>query len=395
MQFLDAIGLASFWEKIKSWVGKNYLALTGGTVRGALEVKGSFTHIEDDEESQRQVLIDDIGIELSVIDNEDDVTLLTPFGVSSPKFTKNGGTATQVLMANGSIKEVGGKSGIAGLDANGNVPLSQLGNLDTTVAEVVTALPTSNIKRHIYLVKDSDTTNNKYAEYVYTGDVSATYDATKWEKLGDFRADVDLKDYAKKSEAVSYENISVKKVANILDDTKATQQVEVKSVSGGSSKSLIFENASSTMAGFMSSSDKAKLDTISHDSGNFARKDADNYFRGNNIIYEDNYLEFAYFDEENNIHGSSGQIKGSSALVLQITGSTGLALGAGDGINSIFIREDGDVDFTYSPHVADTLYLTNGIIREDLDGSDNEVFNTNGGYTKLEAIPTSVIDALS
>lgn len=91
---------------------------------------------------------------------------------------KTGGTATQVLMADGSVKEVGGKSGIAGLDTNGNVPLANLGNLDTTVAEVVTALPTSNIKRHIYLVKDSDTANNKYAEYVYTGDISAAYDST-------------------------------------------------------------------------------------------------------------------------------------------------------------------------------------------------------------------------
>lgn len=26
MQFLDAIGLASFWEKIKNWVNINYLS---------------------------------------------------------------------------------------------------------------------------------------------------------------------------------------------------------------------------------------------------------------------------------------------------------------------------------------------------------------------------------
>ena len=27
MQFLDAIGLAYFWEKIKNWVNINYLSL--------------------------------------------------------------------------------------------------------------------------------------------------------------------------------------------------------------------------------------------------------------------------------------------------------------------------------------------------------------------------------
>lgn len=36
MQFLDAIGLASFWKKIKNWVNINYLSLTGGTIRGSV-----------------------------------------------------------------------------------------------------------------------------------------------------------------------------------------------------------------------------------------------------------------------------------------------------------------------------------------------------------------------
>lgn len=40
MQFLDAIGLAYFWEKIKSWVGKNYLSLKGGTVTDYVYFKG-------------------------------------------------------------------------------------------------------------------------------------------------------------------------------------------------------------------------------------------------------------------------------------------------------------------------------------------------------------------
>ena len=34
MQFLDAIGLAYFWEKIKTWVGQNYLSLSGGMING-------------------------------------------------------------------------------------------------------------------------------------------------------------------------------------------------------------------------------------------------------------------------------------------------------------------------------------------------------------------------
>ena len=94
--------------------------------------------------------------------------------------------------------EKGKNNGVATLDANGYVPLSQLGNIDTTFAEVVTQLPTSGIKKHIYMMKAGTTGDrNIYVEYIYTGDVSDTYDATKWEKLGEVTTSVDLSGYVK------------------------------------------------------------------------------------------------------------------------------------------------------------------------------------------------------
>ena len=166
MQFLDAIGLASFWKKIKNWVNINYLSLTGGTIRGSV----SFLNEADGGKSIR----------------------IDPSNITNSKYGGN------YLFASGKMIPIGEANGVAGLDSNGCVPLDQLGNLDTTVAEVVTALPTTNIKKHIYLIKDaSGVTQNQYEEYIYTGDTSATYDASKWEKLGDFRATVDLADYAK------------------------------------------------------------------------------------------------------------------------------------------------------------------------------------------------------
>lgn len=94
--------------------------------------------------------------------------------------------------------EKGKANGVATLDANGYVPLSQLGNIDTTFVEVVTQLPTSGIKKHIYMMKAGTTGDrNIYVEYIYTGDVSDTYDATKWEKLGEVTTSVDLSGYAK------------------------------------------------------------------------------------------------------------------------------------------------------------------------------------------------------
>lgn len=94
--------------------------------------------------------------------------------------------------------EKGKANGVATLDGNGYVPLSQLGNIDTTFAEVVTELPTTGIKKHIYMMKTSTTgTKNIYAEYVYTGDVAGAYDASKWEKLGEASTSMDLSGYVK------------------------------------------------------------------------------------------------------------------------------------------------------------------------------------------------------
>lgn len=175
MKFLDSNGLTHFLSKIKNWVNHNYLSLIGGTIRGSV----SFLNEADGGKSIR----------------------IDPSNITNSNYGVN------YLFASGKMIPIGEANGVAGLDSNGCVPLDQLGNLDTTVAEVVTALPTTNIKKHIYLIKDaSSVTQNKYEEYIYTGDTSATYDVSKWEKLGDFRATVDLANYYTKSQVDSIAN---------------------------------------------------------------------------------------------------------------------------------------------------------------------------------------------
>lgn len=247
MQFLDAIGLAYFWEKIKDWANSRFFSKKGGEISP---------------ESGLHYIINGEQLDVSKSGNENGtihIFNVDENGMRAISIVKTGGTATQVLMADGSVKEVGGKSGIAGLDTNGNVPLANLGNLDTTVAEVVTALPTSNIKRHIYLVKDSDTANNKYAEYVYTGDISAAYDSTKWEKLGDFRATVDLADYAKKSETLS----------NLTWEQRGSDLFLSITMGSGNKTSEFMPTASSSGTGAMSNTDKVKLDGIEARANNY------------------------------------------------------------------------------------------------------------------------------
>ena len=262
MKFLDLTGLTYFFNKVKTWIHLNYLSLNdGGTIQGSVDIRGEsgLSINEQDEHSQRYVNISYInGISIGTHydegnRNEDSININQSY-ISAPQFKKTNGKSTQVLIADGSIKEIGAANGVAGLDANGYVPLSQLGNLDTTVAEVVTALPTTNIKKHIYLIRDTDgVTQNQYEEYIYTGDTSATYDASKWEKLGDFRATVDLANYAKKSEAVG--SIDVQNSASAVD-------FECKDINGTRLGYFSLEKASENVAGVMSSADRNKLNGI-------------------------------------------------------------------------------------------------------------------------------------
>lgn len=260
MKFLDEIGLAYFWEKIKDWANSRFFSKEGGEISP---------------ERGLHYIINGEQLDVSISGNENETISIfnvTENGISAKSIVRSGGDATQVLMADGSVKTLNANNGIAGLDANGNVPLSQLGNLDTTVAEVVTALPTTNIKKHIYLIKDtSGVTQNQYKEYIYTGDTSATYDASKWEKLGDFRATVDLADYAKKSEA-----------ANRVNANYAPTSIFIKfiAVDGYDLSSLELFGASSNRAGLMIAPDKNKLDGIADNANNYSLPTASSTIKG-------------------------------------------------------------------------------------------------------------------
>lgn len=96
-------------------------------------------------------------------------------------------------LADAVIKDsVGVPGGVASLDGNGNIPTNQLGNVDVDIFMIVNELPTENIKNNkIYCVKDTTSTdeNNTYIEYAYINNT--------WEKVGEFKADPDLSQYAR------------------------------------------------------------------------------------------------------------------------------------------------------------------------------------------------------
>lgn len=244
MKFLDSNGLTHFWNKIKTFISDNYLSLNGGKIKGIV----NFLNKNDTTEY--------ISIDSSSINNS--------------KYPPH------YLFANGKMVPIGEANGVASLDSEGNIPLRQLRNLDTTVAEVVTALPKTNIKKHIYLIKVSSVTQNQYEEYLYTGDTSAEYDDSKWEKLGDFRATVDLANYAKKTDTVKNISFSTYGSSNtkILKIVKADDTIDYVSIPMTSINGY----------GFMDESDKRKLDGIENNANNYSLPTASSTIKGGIIL---------------------------------------------------------------------------------------------------------------
>lgn len=358
MQFLDAIGLASFWKKIKNWVNINYLSLTGGTIRGSV----SFLNEADGGKSIR----------------------IDPSNITNSKYGVN------YLFASGKMIPIGAANGVAGLDANGNVPLAQLGNLDTTVAEVVTALPTTNIKKHIYLIKDaSGVSQNQYEEYIYTGDTSATYDASKWEKLGDFRATVDLKDYAKKNEAMYS--------ASILHNTNDLH-LSFDDINGDSLATFNINAATGSTAGVMTSKDKKKLDGIVEGANNYSLPTASSTIKGGITLgYSQNGKNYpVVLDNNGKAYVNVPWIDTNTTYDLSPYAKKS------ESINDISITaSDGDVELDcldINDHTITLAYISAASESEAGVMAVEDKRKLNGiasGATADSAIPISVIDALN
>jgi len=178
------------------------------------------------------------------------------------KFLDSAGLATLVGKIKSKLEDKQDKgnyqpAGSYATLVDGKVPLSQLGNIDTTFVEVLTdisKLPTTNIGKHIYLIPDnnaSDQTQNRYAEYVYTGalPISSTnvYNASNWERLGDFQAAVDL------TGCVGKINVGT---------SATTVNINGSNSKGTNISTASIPAASTTAAGVMSASDKSILNKL-------------------------------------------------------------------------------------------------------------------------------------
>lgn len=206
-KFLDEEGLKVLWKRIKADHTSNSDKINAAINKAnalatAIDSKadqsavntlaGGLTEVNRAVDTNRSAINT---VKESVATNKQNITNLT-----------SQLQATNTDLANFKALK-GAANGLATLDTQGHISLDQLANLDTTVYKVLgqnDALPTTNIKSCIYLklIESGNPTgnNNKYAEYVYTGNITGTYDVTKWEKLGEVTASVDLSGYYTKGE---------------------------------------------------------------------------------------------------------------------------------------------------------------------------------------------------
>lgn len=236
-------GCMSYEDKNRLDNVKNtYLPLSGGTLTGTLRLN--------------DINSDENGLD---INNVNGIQSVDQYKVLTPEVWTTNGNSIPLNIANG----------IAKLDQNGNIPLKNLGNIDTQIALVVDKLPTTDIKTNkIYLVRKSKTgEDNAYVEYIYINN--------SWEKLGEYTPSIDLSEYSLKSQTVSQAAFVANSGNTQLQLTnangsKSSVYVPIAETPGVSSSGQLINGQN----GFMSVSDKVKLDGIAESANNYVLKKA-------------------------------------------------------------------------------------------------------------------------
>lgn len=147
------------------------------------------------------------------------------------------------LVSGTNIKTINGAS----ILGSGNL------TIDLSLYNVVTTLPTSGIDENkIYLVISSvEGEANKYTEYIYVN--------SAWEKVGEYKAEVDLSPYAKKTEAVGSATFG----ESTVTEDNITYPLTVTTVSGDkTTANIVIPAATISTAGLMTANNLSKLENI-------------------------------------------------------------------------------------------------------------------------------------
>lgn len=225
VKLLDSTGLARLWAKIKA----SFVSNRGGIINSEVDDGG----LTIQNPGEGYTIFCPQGI-TTYNDDREIVSELAWGDLLLNRIHLKNGTSSQVLIADGSIKTINAANGICGLDANGRIPLAQLGNLDTSLFKLVTSLPSSGESNKIYIVKDGSDANDVYQEYYYTNGA--------WEKIGTHAVKVDLTPYAKTTDVNTALSGKVDKVRGkglSTNDFTAGYKSKLDGIADGANKTIV------------------------------------------------------------------------------------------------------------------------------------------------------------
>ncbi len=236
VKLLDSTGLTQLWNKIK-------LSFVRNDGPSTIEVDSDSTGLEVENFGSASTMLTAEGlVSYKDTDGKSNIVAFLQYGSLQIKhISVFGGSSSQVLIADGSIKTINAANGICGLDANGRIPIAQLGNLDTSLFKLVTSLPSSGESNKIYIVKDGSDANDVYQEYYYTNGA--------WEKIGTHAVKVDLTPYAKKTDVNTALSGKVDKVSGkglSTNDFTAGYKSKLDGIANGANKTIVDSSLSST-----------------------------------------------------------------------------------------------------------------------------------------------------
>lgn len=225
VKLLDSTGLAQLWKRIKG----SFVSNRGGIINSEVDDEG----LTIQNPGEGYTIFSPQGI-TTYNDAREIVSELAWGDLLLNRIHLKNGTSLQVLIADGSVKTINAANGICGLDANGRIPLAQLGNLDTSLFKLVTSLPSSGESNKIYIVKDGSDANDVYQEYYYTNGA--------WEKIGTHAVKVDLTPYAKTTYVNTALSGKVDKVSGkglSTHDFTAGYKSKLDGIADGANKTIV------------------------------------------------------------------------------------------------------------------------------------------------------------
>lgn len=194
--FLDKAGLQHYDEKIKAYVDSK----SGG-------VNTDLTSHIGNKKNPHGVTKDQVG--LGNVTNDAQIPLSQMGAASGVATLGTDGKLTAAQLP--AMKTVNGVSVVG----SGNI------SIDLSLYKVVDSLPTTGIDATKIYIVPAKTTEDKNikAEYVYTGNPASTYDASKWEKLGEAQTNIVVDAELSATSTNPVQNKAVKSAVDALNTT--------------------------------------------------------------------------------------------------------------------------------------------------------------------------------